>query len=72
MNFAEIFRLLCAEKSKSPTAVGQELGFAKSAISRWINGTANPSYKATSYKEKAPINTEFIRAFPILTWFTLG
>lgn len=48
MNFAEIFRLLCAEKSKSPTAVGQELGFAKSAISRWINGTANPSYKALS------------------------
>lgn len=45
MTFKERFEQLCAENGKTPTAVGTELGFAKSAISRWRNSTAKPSYK---------------------------
>lgn len=46
MEFRERFEQLCAEKKKSPTAVGEELGFAKSAVSRWRSGTAKPSFDA--------------------------
>ena len=44
MDFIDRFDTLCAEKGRSPTAVGEELGFARSAVSRWRKGTAKPNF----------------------------
>lgn len=61
MTFRERFEQLCDENGKTPTAVGSELGFAKSAISRWRNSSAKPSFKAlTALAEYFNVSVDYL------------
>ncbi len=61
MSFIDRFDTLCKEKSKSATAVGEELGFARSAVSRWRKGTAKPNFDSiTLIADYFNVSTDYL------------